>query len=97
MTWTIQARTSGSDNTYRREPNADALAYFFDVCARGAPGRYTMRSEQNAVLARATVRRQDMDVKWYRKHILYALEAMPEEAEKAARYLDKAANDEVIK
>lgn len=49
--WRIDYRSRKGTTTTQHETTAATLAVFLNVCDGGAPGRYTLRSSQNAVLA----------------------------------------------
>lgn len=89
--WTIDYRGRARATTTQHGAEADTLAVFFATCDSGSPGRYTLRSSQNAVLATGDVKAQEMKLKWYRDRIMYALgsAAAADEVDKAAKCLDE--------
>jgi hypothetical protein len=89
MNWTITQRCEGSTLEHSHTPSAAALREFFDLCDRGPRGKYTLQSSQNAILATADVKAQEMTIKWHRDRIMYALgtAAAADEVEKAGTYL----------
>ena len=89
--WTIVYRGRKGTTTGQHDATAATLAAFFACCDSGLPGRYTLRSSQNAVLATGDVKAQEMGLKWHRDRIMYALgsAAAADEVDKAAKYLSE--------